>query len=433
MILNKLKTYTTLVIFLMLLFSIDGYSQNTKDTVIAVTDYSKYIELPCLLREDLIKSLKNGDTVSVKKLRKATVILSSSDGQMIISRLLSVRENQMLQFYIGEYDKLLSDLKIGKDYFVSSYIVEDGYDYPNFRCSNITLSVLDFWKSYSDSIISKIEQSGLSAPEQEMLVLYWEEILLYIESEETLSPEINKMAAEYLDKYPDTQYKSFLERMSSIKKIYHPEGGTVGFGIGKSFPSGAMDQYLEGDFTFYLGIGYTFKNWNISLGYKGQLFNYKDSLRFDHIDTLTLIQSSSIAYYGFTLKLGYTLFNKGGFFKLQPFISADLNSLISYADNSNPDITNQFGQYHPVLGFGVEGAIRITKNLFNENAGSYMYYPREEKDIYSRPLYLNFRLGYYPNVFDKPTNIDGSLLYFTVGFEWMIGINRVSYRIKHKG
>jgi len=382
-----------------------------------------------MLRENLIKSVKSGDTLTIKKLRNTKISFPVSEEQTIKSRLLTARENQMLQFYIGEYDKLLSDIKSANDYFLSSKKIEKGSDYPNFDCGNLTLSLIDFWRRQSDSIITKIQQSTLTTPEKELLTLYWEEILLYIESEKSLLPDINKKATEYLEKYPDTQYKSFLERLRGIKRIYQPNGMTLGFGLGKSYPTGPIDKYLKDDITFNFDVGYTFKKLNLSLGYRLHGFNYQDSLRLDHIDTLNLNQSSSIEYHGATLKIGYTLFDKGRF-KFQPFISAELNSLVNYIDIPDSTGTIQKGKTHPMLGFGTEGAIRLTKNLVKNEGSQYIYYPREEKDIFYNPIYLNFRIGYYPNVFNKPTSISGNIFYFTIGLEWIVGRNQVNYRYK---
>ena len=50
---SEMKKYTTLLIIFILFFSVDTYSQNTKDSIITVKNYSKYIGLSCILREDL--------------------------------------------------------------------------------------------------------------------------------------------------------------------------------------------------------------------------------------------------------------------------------------------------------------------------------------------------------------------------------------------
>jgi len=426
---EKLKKYTILLFIFILIYRVEVYSQNTKDTVIVVDNYSRYIGLTCMLREEFIKSVKNGDALTIGKYRNATIIFPVSEEQTIKSRLLTVRENQMLQFYNGEYDKLLSDLKTGEDYFLSSNKVEKGYDYPNFDCGNLTLAVLDFWKSQSDNIIAKIKQSTLTTPEKELLSLYWKAIVLFIENEKTLSPDINKKAVEYFEKYPDSQYKSFLERLSGIKRFYQANGMTLGFGLGKSYPNGAIDKYLKGDFTFNFEVGYTFKNWNLSLGYRLHGFNYQDSLRLVRLDTLNLNQSSSIEYDGVGLKIGYTVFDKG-WVKFQPFISGELNSLVNTIDIPDSTVVSQRGKTHPMFGFGTEGSIRLTKNLIKINHVDNFYYPREEKDLPYNPVFLNFRIGYYPNVFNKPTNISGDIFYFTIGLEWTVGRNQVNYRYK---
>ena len=141
-----------------------------------------------------------GDTLTIKRLQNTTLAFSMSEEQTIKSRLLTVRENQMLQFYNSDYDKLLSDLKTGQDYFLSSKKMQKGYYYPNFECGNLTLGVINFWKSNSDSILDNIEQSDLTTSEKELLTFYWKAVILYIEGEKTLALSINKKAKEYLEK-----------------------------------------------------------------------------------------------------------------------------------------------------------------------------------------------------------------------------------------
>tara|TARA_B100000809_G_scaffold245861_1_gene273250 strand:+ start:3987 stop:4400 length:414 start_codon:yes stop_codon:yes gene_type:complete len=117
---DKLINHTVILVISVLAFCIDSYSQQTKDTTIKTDNYSKYIGHSCSLREDLIKSVKSGDTLTIKRLENTTLSLSMSEELIIKSRLLTVRENRMLQFYNNEYDKLLSDIKTDKDYFLSS-------------------------------------------------------------------------------------------------------------------------------------------------------------------------------------------------------------------------------------------------------------------------------------------------------------------------
>ncbi len=398
------------------------------DTIVSADNYSKYIGLNCMLREDLINAVKANDTLTIKKLRNTTVVFPYSVEQISKSKLLTERENQMLQFYFSEYDTLLSGIKTEDDYFLSSKKIQKGYGYPNFECGNLTLDILGYWNDKSDTILDSIHKSGLSTPEKELLSLYWNTILLYIKGEKTLSDDINKNAREYLDKNPSTEYRRFLERLAGIKRIYQPNAMTLGFGLGISRPTGIAKEYLQGNFTFDFEVGYTIKNWHFRIGYRTHDFNYRDTITLDRIDNLEINQSSSIEYHGATLRVGYTVVDKGQF-KIQPFISGELNNFVNYIDIPDSTGIRQKGKSHPILGFGAEGSLRLIKNLIEMGSG-YLYYPREEKDLGYNPLFLSFKIGYYPNVFDRPTNISGDILYWTVGLEWMIGKNQVNYRYK---
>ena len=54
----------------------------------------------------------------------------------------------------------------------------------------------------------------------------------------------------------------------------------------------------------------------------------------------------------------------------------------------------------------------------------------EEKNVDYRAIYLNIRLGYYPNLFDKPTSINGNIFYFNIGIEYCFGANLAKYSYK---
>ncbi len=426
---RRVNSFASLLFLIVALCHSEAQAQFANDTVIVANNFSKYIGLTCILREDLIKAVANGDTTTIRNFRNATVVLSTSEEVTIKGKLLTYRERRMLQFYFGEYDKLLSGIEMDRDYFFCENNVEIGHDYPNFECGNLTLAMLTFWKGQTEKIINQIQQSSISTQEKDLLIFYWEAILLYIEGDTTISADFNKKAAEYLEKYSNTKYRSYIERLATMKRIYQPNGMTLGLGFGQSLLNGPIDKYLNGNLVFDAEVGYTFNAWKIGLGYRLREFRNKDTMRLERIDTLKITQSSFIEYHGAFLKVGYTVLDKGWFY-LQPFISGELNNLVNYIDLPDTTGIRQRGRTHPKIGFGAEGAIRLTKNLVKVDDTQFIYYPREEKDRLYSPVFLNFRIYYYPRVFDKPTDISGGILCITAGLEWIVGRNKVNYRYK---
>lgn len=425
---SKVKKYTVFLTIFISFGCIALYAQQAKDTLITVNNYSKYIALTCVLREDIIKAVKTNDTLAIKTLRNATIVFPISNEQTLKSRLITAREDQMLQFYRGAYQKLLFDVKNGNDYFLSPKKTGEGYGSPNFDCGNLTLATLMFWKSQSAIIHAEVQRSALTTPEKELLILYWDAILLYLEGEKTLSLDINKKARAYLDKYPDTKYKNFIENLSRIKRIVQPNGVTLGFALGKSYPVGVIDSYLNTDFAFEFVMGYTLKGWDFQLGYRLHSFEYRGAKYPDHIDTIQIKQGSSLEYDGFALKIGYTVFGKE-WFRVQPFISGELNKFTNYIEIPDSAGIRQKGKTHGALGIGTEVGLRLIRNVIEVNKGG-LYYLHEEKDRPYNPLFLTLRAGYYPNVFKKSMDISGGIFYWTIGLEWIIGRNQVNYRYK---
>lgn len=422
---NNLKYAITVFIVFILICCSNGFAQ-TKDTSIVVDNRSKAIGYSCFLREDLIEHVKNGDTLAVNKLRNTTIAFKYDDEITVKSVLLTAREDQMLQFYNGEYDKLLKGIKGKYDYFLSSDRNKKGYRGPNFECGNLTLFMLDFWKKESVNIISDIKESELLTAEKDLLILYWNNILSYIEDERELSPEINEKAKGYLNQYPETEYQSFVSRLSTIKRTYKPRAMFVNFGLGKSYPTGPIDSYLQSDIVMDFDVGYNYNNWNISLGGSLHGFEYKDSSKISQIDTIQLSESSNLEYGGVNLKIGYSFFNESRI-RLEPFVSIGLNRFVN--NIHVPDSTNirQNGKYHAVLGLGSEVGVKLMENIFNFETYS-VYTEQEEREFLYTPLYLNFKFGYYPQVFDSPTNINGDIFYFSVGLECFFGSLKANYK-----
>jgi len=431
MITNQLKIYTTLLFLFGQLFNFNGYSQNLNETIIVAKNDSEYNDLACNLRKNLINSVKSDDTLEVKKIRNTIITFHDYDKTTIKSKLLTTRENQMLQFYNGEHNQLLSDIELKKDFFISKSkpidVESQSYVLPDFSCGDLTLSSFNYWESQSNIIISKIQLSFLSNPEKELLIMYWEQILLYIEANETLSPDINKKAIEYLEKYPNTKYRDFVERLSLIKKHYKLFAITGVIGFGGSHPTGTINKYLKNGNNLIFELGIPYKKWNLSLGYNVHNLYYQDSLRLERIDTINFNQSSHIQSIGHFFKAGYTLINKGRM-RIRPFINADLNRLVNFIDIPDSSHIRQLGKIRPNFGFGTEGSIRLTKNPMREG---YKYDNScEEKNVDYRAIYLNIRLGYYPNLFDKPTSINGNIFYFNIGIEYCFGANLAKYSYK---
>lgn len=284
--------YNSIALFILLFVGLHANGQSSRDSIVKVDSYSKYLGLTCTFREKLIKSVEQQDSFSVNSLRKIiSVYQPCEDCQVMKSPLTTIREDVLLNFFTQSYDKLLAGINEEVDYFSLINRKEKIYQDPNFECGNLTLGLLDFWKAQSSTIVSEIEKSKLSNEEQGILIFYWQSILLYIEAGEDLPSTISEDASNFLQNYPDSQDRDFVNRLQSMKKVYHPNGMSLGFGLGKPILVGNIKNYLKGDFAFQFEVGWTYRGWNLTLGYRELTFNYSDTLQLNRIDDLVIKES----------------------------------------------------------------------------------------------------------------------------------------------
>jgi len=261
------------------------------------------------------------------------------------------------------------------------------------------------------------------------LILYWESILHYIEGEEELSPTISINAATFLSEYPETKYTRLVQQLHSMEKVYRPNGMSLGFNIGKVQTVGNIKSYLKGNSALDFELGWTYRAWHLRFGYRALGFDYSDTLKLSRIDDLVITESSTVAHEGPALKIGYTILDKD-WIRAQPFISGESVKFYNYIERPDSANIGEKGNSKALLSFGTEVGVRLMKNLIGVDESRYLYYPREEKDLTYNPVFLNFRVGYYPEVFAKPTGISGSSLYLTIGLEWLIAKKQAHYRTR---
>lgn len=420
---------TLLLFILFAFFLVDGIAQSENDTVITVDQYTKYLGLTCSLREEIIKAVKERDSQRLNQLRKTILVYDyPAYEETIKDKLLTKREDIMLQFYSGEYDKLILGIKWGSDYFQKAKIGNANISVPNFECGNLTLDLLDFWKTQTHDILVGVSTSNLTTEEKELLILYWETILLYIESDRTLSPEINKKASDYLLKYPDTPYSSFVQELKGKRKVYRQGGMTIGINFGMDYPNGNIEKYFKGAGLGGLEIGAMFNNWHLRWSLAGYGLNRADTFLLERIDTNQIKSSSGAELFGAGFKIGYAVFKKGPF-KLEPFVSLDMNVLNNHVEVRDSSGIRSEGIRRGYFSFGTEASLRLFRNVMRiPETRDYLYSYREEKDRFTNPLYLTLRAGYFPETFKKSTGVTGSMFYWSAGLQWVMGNQRAKYR-----
>jgi len=429
--LNLKTIYKSITATILLFVALTVNAQSKVDSTITADNFSKYLGLSCELRENLVKATQEKDLLTVNRLMRTVISFQPCpECQEWETPLYTRREGELLLFYTQTYEELLRNIRLEVDYFSTRRERLKGHNDPNFECGNLTTEMLAFWQRQTDFVIAELSESELNSEEKDLLNLYWKSILLYIEAENELSPNISEVASTFLREYPESNYFGFVQELNSMEKVYRPNGISLGFGIGKPILNGGISNYLKGDLAFDFEAGWTYRSWNLKFGGRIQSFNHQDSLRFNRIDDLVISESSAIEYNGATMEIGYTTL-ENNWLRLQPFVSGEINKFVNYI--AIPDSTGirEEGSAHAALSFGTNVGLRIpnfSKAQFVEPV--FGYYPREEKEEFYAPLFLNFKLGFYPDVFSKPIGIDGNSLYWTIGLEWIMGKNQAHYRIR---
>jgi hypothetical protein len=411
-----------LTVIILVTFSQVAIGQVEFDTV-KTELYSDYKELTCDLRQELILALKSNDKTKLKQLRNTRIPFYSDTIQ-----LYTLRENILLRFDLQEYDTLLAQVLKSKDYF--SIIPKNDPLNPNFECGNLTIDLLDYWNSETKKIISNIKKSNLEIEEKDLLILYYKGILIYLKAADSLPTELSVLGQAYLAKYPKSKYSDFISKKFILaKKSYIRQGMTLSFHLGRTLPVGNISNNLGSNIYFDFDLGYEYNRWAFLLG--GKLSANKTNNLISIIDTIAIEESTYVEYSGANATIGYSFidFEK---FRLRLFCRGELNSVSNYIELPNSTGTRQRGSFRPYYSMGFDGSLRLFKQTFGAPpAGSpYFYNLREEKDVPYDPLYLKFKVGYYPNPFYKATEINGGMFYFAIGLEYTVGQKKATYKPK---
>ncbi|MBA3286283.1 MAG: hypothetical protein H0U27_14660, partial [Nitrosopumilus sp.] len=116
-----------LILIIVIVSNSLAFSQAIHDSIVSTDSYLKYISYKCLLRDSLKQAALNNNISSIQKLRNISIVFESNE-VYYRSRLLTKREDILLQFLLQDYENILKDIKYDLHFFVD----QENYRYNEF-------------------------------------------------------------------------------------------------------------------------------------------------------------------------------------------------------------------------------------------------------------------------------------------------------------
>ena len=391
--------------------------------IIQTKSYTEYIATMYQSRKALIDSLKNDNKQFVavqKEIRIEDSIYTHGP-----ERIITTRESILLDFYLNNFESLLPGISV-LNYFAKSYWQDRTA--LGFEAGNISLDILDFWKQKSNVIIEEINSSSLAPDKIEFLIDYWKCILLFIESDNELNPEIKNISRNFISKYPDSYLAQFVkENMLNMRKVYRMNNFSIDINVGKPYFLGNLHSYLEGGFAGSIDMAIEINSWSYIFNYSGFQFARKDST--SEIGNISITNSNRMSSGGVGLKLGPTVMNCKTF-RIKILGGVDFYNLDNLIDKPEGGYSSEeVSKTRPGLYVGTECFWLFGRMFPYENIN--LYNQDEEKNKPFSPVYLKFRIGFSPQIFKPHVNITGSAFVWTIGIGIAEGKNKARYVKTH--
>jgi hypothetical protein len=417
---------------ILLLAALSGYSQKqeilNRNTIIVPSSVIEYISVFYQYRKSLIDSLKKDNKQAVATLKEIKILDTIfKPGKKIIDPILTNREAIMLNFYLGNYDSLLSNIG-SRNYFIKSNSIDAGV--LALQGGNLTLQFLDFWKQKTDLIIQEINSSALDSETKDFLVTYWKCILLYISSNDKLDTAIQGLIQAFDAKYPNSSFAVFLDKnLKDVKKFYCLNDFGVELNFGGKLLTGPTKVYLGNPLLGSLDIEYEARNWSYILNYTVSSYSVKDSMI--NIGNGFVTKNSDIEEDAFGMIIGRTIADNQTI-RIKALAGLALYRLENLVESSSNKYTlASQGLIYPYAYVGLEGYFSLFQPDHSRTEMS-TYSDREEKDKFFNSIYLKFRIGFEPDAYKATTGLNGNIFTGTVAIGVAVGQYKAYYKRQYK-
>lgn len=417
-------------LFLISLICSFGQSQSFKDTVVVVSNFDEFYHTTCSYREGIIQAVLKADSSKIRQISKLEVHHIENGRLFNISKLLTASEMHLIYFLMGEHEKLITDLKNDEDYHVNLKISGSSI-FPNFDCGNLIYDLISFWVQQDDNITNRIQMDYLDATDKEILSFYWQSVFLAIQEKNKEFNALNERAKHLKKVYPysDSGYDKFLKRMSKVKRSNYTSGYISTISLGTSKLTGPIESYLIPNSALSGSFGYQYNKLDISFIANLSSFNNGEN-QIKKIDDKNIINSSRMSINSGGLRINYEIFQYK-FFRLKPYIGIDFVQLTNFYDVNDSTTTSQRSKHHPAMSLGLDFDIRIWGNKSRKGVVN-DFRERYNSDGSTRSYSHNIRLtaGYIPSIFYNSTSINGSYMYFGIGYSLNFSRNSTKYNFK---
>lgn len=334
------------------------------------------------------------------------------------------RERIIIQFLTKDYRNLLSGIAFGKSYFdlKGGELMNDNFHkIEGLDSLNLTLNILPSLRQIN--VDSLIEASDLNflIEDVELLKLYWQGILIYMDSKLELPHEFYQLAEIYKSKFPNKNNgDSFITQMFTLNEKMHILS-SINFEA--NYSSTFYNHQAKKNFNIGNGgnilISYKQKLIDVGIGYQFNYLTSRDSIYRNEMFILdpqeNALQNTLYFYQGYHF-VKWKRLEFGGNWKFgSSRIYQDKNKLFS----------------QPFTSVGLDLKLNLSRKYKVDL--SKLKYQSEDYSHNYYPLYLTFASAVSNNTLESGINPKGMLYNFNVGIQWKLGRLRPIYQTNEEG
>lgn len=276
----------SIVFSLFILLSASNLNAQSK----SFSDYDALDSAVLEARLEIKRLIENNNFEPIRRIREQSlyhVVGGSSifEGQINFqAAILTGREEVIINFLLKDYKNLLSGIVHLRDFFnvkAGAPAFIDTHKTPSFDSLNLTLDILPALKKINIDSIILADDICFVWEDAQLLKLYWNEILLYIEAKDKLPSQFKSNGEDYLntqfevDEYTIAFVKN---RFVNLKKTYTLRSFNLNANYQYSYYYDSLKTKAIIKPGLDLNCGFTFRMFEFGAGYNFFNFSKSDSL-----------------------------------------------------------------------------------------------------------------------------------------------------------
>ncbi len=252
-----------------------------------------------------------GASILSGDLAKADRILSYIDARFDSTRIvaLSPRERLLVEFWVGRFDRVLTDPELAADLSWEPEPAEHTYRRPRLAPDRDLLleDLLDYSREWRTTLIARTQAAALGDEQRDFLRIFATVLIGPDPSEpegyRSFRTLLNEDADRFLGIYPRSPYETFVRRYMRVVLRPSPWSYGLGIALGGLRMEGEMSRWFTSGMSFDLWGEMSYRSWYSILWLSiGTLSEVRSSFTYQQVWNSGMAVSPS----GAQLAFGYT-------------------------------------------------------------------------------------------------------------------------------